>query len=505
MRFTGLTSSLVALAGLAGCAAEPDSLGSDTDALTRDQAAFLAASLHAVAPTTQAIPLAQAAAVVGLDDVCPAARQDELCVALRAGDDARSRTLAAARLVGTERLAGQADPAVRYYLRERQVALLVWNALTERGRHAPPASYAAAATAFLDEHCPADQGDLTHFAMARRGLAPLDGTGCTSDDTIVYFPGVLRIQDRTEFRLQTQAIAEALPCLETIVVDTEDFMDPSVNAAVAKRQIDALGAVPTGIHLIGYSQGVRNVLQTLVEYPDLAARSQSVLTMNSAAHGSEAIDTLFLAMQAFERVEDICAAVPAFARAACEEIKAQSPVPADVILGLVGDLLSVPADRIVDGIEGADPARTIELVREYVRSHLAGWRSLTTFDSKAFWAQHGATLPKDLLYFAFRSAISDTEKNLPLSNAPLYFLLAQAGGADPYNDMQVRLSNQALGGPVAGTEVVLPAAEGNHWQWEFTKGQLDSALIPDDMIERVPQLAYIVSYTQVLFEAGYLN
>ena len=112
MRFTtGLTSSLVALAGLAGCASDSDSLAADTEALTRDQASFLAASLAAASPTTQPISLSEAAAVVGLDDVCPTSRQDDLCVSLRAGDDAGSRSIVHARLAGTARVAGQADPA----------------------------------------------------------------------------------------------------------------------------------------------------------------------------------------------------------------------------------------------------------------------------------------------------------------------------------------------------------------------------------------------------------
>jgi hypothetical protein len=492
-----LSAALVALTGLAGCLEDSGTtIADDSEALRIDPRI-----VPALPTAPELVPLAQAAAVVGLDLVCPPARVDDLCIALRAGDDAGARAAAARRLAGTDRVSGQADPAVRYYLRERQVALLVWNALTERGHLAPPADYAAAATAFLDEHYPAYRGDSSQLAMARRPMPPLDATTCHHREALVYFPGVLRIEDRTEFLPQAAALREAVPCLETIVIDTEDFMDPAVNAAVARRQIDALAGAPA-LHLIGYSQGVRNLLQTLVTYPDLAARAESVLTLNSAAHGSHAIDVLFLALEALERGGDVCTAVPDHARATCQRLAASSEQPAQVLLGFVSAVLGVPAEQIVDGVSSVDPTLTIAAVREYLRGHLAGWRSLTTFDSSDFWAAHGAQLPRNILYTAFRTTISRPDRNLPLSNAPLHVILNQAGGAEPYNDMQVLLRTHTLGGPVADTEVILPVAEGNHWQWEFLPGQLDSALISSEMLERVPQLALVVSYGQLLFEAG---
>jgi hypothetical protein len=68
--------------------------------------------------------------------------------------------------------------------------------------------------------------------------------------------------------------------------------------------------------------------------------------------------------------------------------------------------------------------------------------------------------------------------------------------------MQVRLSNHALGGRLADHEVVMPAAEGNHWQWVMTAGQVPELLMPADMIDRVPQTALAVAYAQTLFEIG---
>jgi hypothetical protein len=201
----------------------------------------------------------------------------------------------------------------------------------------------------------------------------------------------------------------------------------------------------------------------------------------------------------------VCAAVPPYARAACEQLVVDGKDPAQVLLQVVSAITGVSADEILDGVSKLDPDQTLAAVRAYLQGHLAGWRSLTTFDSKAFWDAHGDRLPRNLLYTAFRSTISRPERNLPVSNLPLYLILTQAGGDQPYNDMQVLLKNHTLGGPVARTEVVLPVAEGNHWQWEFRPGQLDRALIADEMLDRVPQLALVTSYAQLLFETGYVE
>jgi len=487
-RFIALSSVLVALGGATGCVEEADSQ-LDVEGLRRD-----------FATAQDVVPLPKAAAMARLTDICPPARADELCVALRAEDYARARAAVAAALSGAEPGQATVDPAIRYYLRERSVSLVVWNILTDRGRAAPPADYASAAAAVLDEHYPAYKDDPGHFAMARRPLPPNDGAICASQDTLVIFPGVLRLQDRSEFVEQTRAIREALPCLRTVVVDTEDFMDPAVNAAVAKRTIEQLAGARAGLHFVGYSQGSTNALRTLVDNPDIAARVRSVLTLNSAAHGSEVVDVLLQALASMERKEDVCTQLPAYAGPTCAWAKAQSPRPAELLVSRIASDLGITSAEMA----AVDPNATLEIVREFLRGHIAGVRSLGTAEAEAFWKNRGAALPRGIVYTSFRSAISDTEKNLPPSNAVFYHLLTHAGGDAPYNDMQVLLAKQSLGGPLADREVMLPVAEGNHWQWEYTEGQMD-ALMPAHMTERARQRELLVAYAQSLFEAGLLR
>jgi hypothetical protein len=153
----------------------------------------------------------------------------------------------------------------------------------------------------------------------------------------------------------------------------------------------------------------------------------------------------------------------------------------------------------------AAPTTALRALADRLREHLAGWRSLTTGGSRTFWDERGDELPTAPLYTTFRSVITDARANLPFSNAALYATLAVAGGTDPYNDMQVRLSNHALAGPLVDREVVMPAAEGNHWQWVMTTDQVPDLLMPADMVERVPQTALAVAYVQTLFEVGLLR
>jgi pimeloyl-ACP methyl ester carboxylesterase len=473
-------------------------------------------------------PIEEVARVAGLADVCPPDRSDELCTALWAGDDAGARRLVADRLREVPDTGGDGarevpdtggdgarevpdtggdgarevpdtggDGAVRYYVRERIVALLVWNELTELGRVAPPAQYEARAEAVLATHYPLYPGE---FGMARRPLPPLDGTSCTSDDLLVYYPGVFRTADRSELAAQRAAIADALPCLETLVVDTGNFVDPVVNAELGERTLAAAGA-GRRLHLMGYSQGARNALQLLADYPDVAARTASVFAINSSAHGSEAIDVVFAAVELFLFTDAACTSLPPVGRAVCERAAVAAVPPVETLLDLAVGIGAVATDDRA-GLASAAPIVALRALADALREQLAGWRSLTTYGSRDFWSARGDQLPTTPLYTSFRSVITDQRANLPLSNLALYAALAVAGGADPYNDMQVRLSNHALGGRLADHEVVMPAAEGNHWQWVMTAGQVPELLMPADMIDRVPQTALAVAYAQTLFEIG---
>jgi hypothetical protein len=444
-------------------------------------------------------PVEDVAHVAALADVCPPDRGDDLCTALRSADDAGARRIVADRIAGSPD--AHADPAVRYHLRERIVALLVWNVLTDHGRVNPPSDYAARADAVLARHFPIyGHGFAT---AARRLLPPLDGTACTSNDLLVYYPGVFRTADRSELSVQAAAIGDALPCIETIVIDTGNFVDPIVNAELGRRTLADLPA-DRRLHLVGYSQGVRNALQLLVDAPDIAARTATVFALNSSAHGSEAIDLVVAALDVFLPADAVCALLLGPGRAACERAVLATLPPIDALLAVAVSTAAVtPAER--DALAVAAPTTALRTLADRLRQHVAGWRSLTTGGSRTFWDERGDELPSATLYTTFRSVITDVRANLPISNGALYATLAVAGGTDPYNDMQVRLSNHALAGPLVDREVVMPAAEGNHWQWVMTAGQVPELLMPPDMVERIPQPALAVAYVQALFEVGLLR
>ena len=444
-------------------------------------------------------PLADVAALASLGEVCPPDRADELCAALRAADFGKARAAAA----GAVAAGALTDPAVRYYLRERTMALVVWNALTDRGRTAPPADYARAAGAWLDAYFPAYQGDASQFAMARQPLAP-SGAACaspSSGDVIVIFPGVVRLEDRSEFAKQTEAIRDVLPCVRTIVLDTGNFVDPKANAALASRTLAAAAPAPAALHFIGYSQGSTNVLRTLVDYPEIAARVRTVLTMNSAAHGSEIVDVLLPALDNLDADARFCDKLPDYARPTCEWAAEQSPKPARVIMEEIARSMGIPVDSLDGWLDPNDRTTTL---RDFLKEHVPGVRSLTTVAAAEFWATRAHQLPRTALYTSFRSAITDPDRNLPASNALFYGLLNRAGGDAPYNDMQVLLTKQSLGGPIADLETILPVAEGNHWQWQYTAGQMDERLMPADMTARIPQLAWMVGYAETLHDLGVL-
>jgi hypothetical protein len=108
------------------------------------------------------------------------------------------------------------------------------------------------------------------------------------------------------------------------------------------------------------------------------------------------------------------------------------------------------------------------------------------------------------MYLNFRSYISKPERNLPQSNALSHSLLSNANSASPENDMQVRLANQELGGPLADVEIVGPVAEGNHWQWPLTSKDINASIMPSEMADRIPHDAMLLAYYQTLNEIGIL-
>jgi pimeloyl-ACP methyl ester carboxylesterase len=462
---------------------------------------------------TERQSLAAAAEVASLEDVCPSARQDALCVALRAAEAtkgaaavaayAEARAAIAAR-VATEpagEVAG--DPAVRYFVRERALALLV------HGAAEAPASvndWWRAAEETLARHFPAYEPWTV--AMAREWMPPEPIAGCDGEvrAAVLYFPGVVRVGHRREMDLQLAALAGAFPCVRGVRVETASFVAPEINAAEAEKTVAALDAevgraVP--LHLVGYSQGARNALETLVRYPAIAARTRTVLTLNAAARGSEVADVLYAAVQALDSASGGCNKLPAFARTPCKAIAGWSARPADVVLGAIAFAMGIPVGDLEAFIAAEDAIAPAATLGDFFRTHLPGVRSLTTADAASFWKGPAHALPQGTLYFAFRSAITD-RKNLPLSNWINYEILRRAGGFYHFNDMQMRLANQSLGGAVEDREVVGRLAEGNHWQWELLPGDVPESVMPSEMVERIPHEAMFVAHLRAVAEIGLL-
>ena len=426
------------------------------------------------------LELSEAARISSLDEVCPGSRNDELCNALRAEDFPRARDAARELAAGVNLTVGEVDPALRYYMRERIVSLVVWHKLTADGTQAAPAGYAQAAGAALDEHYPAYKDDPSQFALARTEMSPLSATNCTAHQVIVYFPGVVRGATLNELQPQLDAVRRDMPCLDAIRIETGNFLHPSVNAQLAIETLAQFeDDADVRFHFIGYSQGSSTALRTLVDAPQIADKTLTSLGLNSAAHGSEVANAMFDALEG--AADDSCATLPEFMRPTCR-------AAGDGLLGLVQKIsvaMAVPLD-----------------VQENLLGHLDGIRSLTTIEAAEFWDTRGVELPRHTLYTSFRSVISDADRNLPISNRLFFKMLERVGGTNPFNDMQVRLPNQSIGGSVADREVELAVAEGNHWQWELNTDDVDPNLMPAHMSERTPQTSLALAYFKTLFELG---
>jgi pimeloyl-ACP methyl ester carboxylesterase len=454
------------------------------------------------------IALSDAAAIAGLDDACPVGRRGSICDGLRTARSlspdhaapfyAEVRDAIRAQ-VARDPASAIADPAIRYYLRERAVGLLVYQVIgaTER-----PADYRARADQVLRTHLPAYPADQFH--LARTWLPPRPASACDQPQLLVWFPGVMRLTRRDEWIDQWRAIQDALPCAKVLRVDAGSFMAPEVNAAQAWsaiRAADLTFGPDTPIHLMGYSQGARNALETLLRYPDIAARTRSVITLSSAARGSEVGDLLYRAMQLGAH---LCDDAPAWLQPTCDWAAERSPRPHDLILGLIARAMGVTTAELADFVDAEDAVDRAGTIREMFERHLDGVRSLTTGAAAEFWNGRARQLPTDVLYLEFRSVISRPDDNLPGSNRLFYELLERAGGDLPWNDMQVRLPNQRLAGPVAGSEVAMPVCEGNHWQWVLADDAVPDALMPGEMARKTPHRALLVAYYQTLLDIDLL-
>jgi len=449
--------------------------------------------------------LSEAGAIASLEDVCGGA-DTALCDALRVRDFLSAGAEARRLVAETDRETVLSNPAFRYYVRERIVSLLVYNVVTDLGRTTVDvATYRDSADAVLSEHYPAYEPES--FAMAREAAPPAPAETCSTPRAgLLIYPGVVRLTDRAEFDEQRAALATALPCLAVERVETGSFVDPEINAQQAVAPVEALRAAHGDIpfHLLGYSQGSRNSLQTLIDHPSIASSVQSVVTLNSAAHGSEVADTFHTALSFLEGSDEACDWVDDIARPMCLWAAERSVQPSAGILRLIATAMGVPIEDLSAFIAAEDGVAAAPNLSAFLRAHLPGVLSLTTSAAADFWRDQAPALPRHVMYLSFRSVVSDRDANLPNSNALSFDLLRNAGGTSPWNDMQVRLANQRIGGPVQDLEVVEPVAEGNHWQWELATGAVPENVMPADMTERIPHEALLVAHYQALAEVGLL-
>lgn len=441
-------------------------------------------------------PLSQSSAVAELDTVC-AGRTDALCEALRDESYVDAREAVRSAVAGDTN--ALTDPAVRYYVRERALALFAYRVLA-----GPVAGYADRADALLAEHFPAyPRGSI---AMAREPIAPRPTRTCSAPtEALLIFPGVVRLTSRDEFSAFTAAARREMPCLEILRVETGSFVAPEVNATRAMQTIAALDArlgraVP--LHFLGYSQGAMNALRTLADNPTLATRVRTVLTMNSAAHGSEVADLLSRLLG--DLGQDACSRWPAIFRPTCEWAASLGVIPSDGVLRAIAWAMGVPVDDLQRFIAAEDEISPAPDLRAFLIGHRPGVDSLTTHKADQFWATHGARLPKSTLYVSFRSVISKPDLNLPRSNGLFYALLGRVTPYRPWNDMQVRLENQSFGGPLSSVEVVGRVAEGNHWQWQLADGAVPPAVMDPDMTRRTPDVDMLLAHYQALQDAGFV-
>lgn len=451
------------------------------------------------------VPLEQSVAIPTLQQVCPSERTDALCKALRltsSSDVATARKgLAEARSEAARSVAqrlesnrtGPWDAAVRYYVRERIVNVLAWYVITRHdGSIVEPADYEERVSKELfAPHFPAYPPNA--FRIAALWLPPLipDSTSCAQNQNLLLIlPGVVRTLARNEFDVQIKALKEQFPCIAIERVNTLTFEAPTENA---KRLREVVARYPdiNNVHLFGYSQGGLNILKALVEYPEIATRVRTVTFLDVPAHGSEVAEALYHAIAPLGWFEWLWPrrTLPGSPESVAKSAFGIPPFDAPMERsGLLEEWLRQ---------EGAGETSLAQLLRD----RREGVRSLGTSYAREFWAHEGTRLPETPLYAGFRAIITDPSKNLPPSNIPLYEFTNAVEPREPYNDMQVRVVSQEMGGPLTAYEVLGPVAEGNHWQWALVPGDVPDTIMPAAMTENMPHsemlLAYYATYSEI--------
>jgi hypothetical protein len=272
-RWVPIAASLAVLLANACASHESDDGGSS------DEAAIVAS----VADETR---------VEALGDVCPASRTDELCNALRSADGAAldaapaayeaAARLISARVASESRESVLQDRAVHYYVRERSAALFVWNHVTSFGSDSNGEANVDAA---LREFYPAY--DPASFRLAHLRFPP-KAPACARREAIVFAPGLFRALMQSEMSEAFAGLAKAFPCVDLVRVDSAQAGAPSDSA---ERLHAAVSELPPDepVHLLGHSAGSASVLYALANHPDLGARTQTVVSLQPVAHGTDVL------------------------------------------------------------------------------------------------------------------------------------------------------------------------------------------------------------------------
>lgn len=253
----------------------------------------------------------------------------------------------------------------------------------------------------------------------------------------------------------------------------------------ASAEAVALHPKALRIHMFGYSQGGLNALAALVESPDVAARTRTVTFLDVPVHGSEVGEALYRAVR-----------------------------PAGWFASLwPAETLPLPVEAAAQALGGLSLEQLAQWLREegapslgkLLRDRVEGIRSLGTTYADEFWARDAKQVPRTPLYASFRAIITDPGRNLPTSNSPLYAFINTLKPHNPYNDMQVRLSSQQLGGSLTSYEVLGPVAEGNHWQWALVPGDVPDMAMPRRMTQGIPHSELLLAYYATFAEIGLLG
>jgi len=283
--------------------------------------------------------------------------------------------------------------------------------------------------------------------------------------------------------------------MHVVRVDTETFVDVEVNAEKGRAAIAAvdaqLGAVP--LRFLGYSQGVNNALRTITSDPAIAARTRSVVSLNSAAHGSEAADTLLRALRLYQaRPHAGCEELWPGVRELCQQVAQRELSPVAGFLQAMLERMGAHFDDLAGRNAG-----------DWLARHIDGLRSLTTGAADA-----SKSASRTGLRCRRTSLTSRFDPSSPMKRPACHRAIgshtkrSRGPRRERHGTTCKSLVNQPLGRGVAPTETVMRVADGNHWQWALTSSDVPENLMPASMFSGIPRESRVVAQYEALAELG---